>query len=152
ARGHVEMEDFATELATAQPSAQPQAPQRTHWDSLAADLSYSPASVSLQRGSLHRGKAQIGFNVTAGLVHGSFDQNLSQLALDLRLDNAALEDLQTVAGMNYPVTGVLAADLHVTGAVRSLHGSGNLQVSRLTVAGEPFQSFRGQLRLAGPEI
>lgn len=154
ARGHVEMEDFATEVELAQPpkpgTAKP--PQRTHWDSITADLSYSPANVSLQRGMLRRGKAQIAFNVSAGLVHGSFDENLSQLVLDLRLDNAALEDMQALAGMSYPVTGILAADLHATGTLHTLRGAGNLQISKLTIADEPFQSFRGQLRLAGPEI
>jgi translocation and assembly module TamB len=152
ARGHVELEDFATEVEATQAPGAAKAPQRMHWDSLAADLSYSPASVSLQRGMLRRGKTQIGFNVTTGLVHGSFDANLSQLALDLRLDNASLEDMETVAGLSYPVTGVMAADLHATGTVHALRGTGNLQISKFTVAGEAFQSFRGQLRLAAPEV
>lgn len=150
ARGHVEMEDFATELS--QSAGAKKAPQRTHWDSLVADLSYSPASVSMQHGVLRRGKAQIGFNVAAGLIDGSYDQKLSQVVVDLRLDNAAIEDMQAMAGVNYPVTGIMAADLHAAGTVRSLRGSGNLQISRLVISGEPFQSFRGQLRLNGPEI
>jgi translocation and assembly module TamB len=152
ARGHVEMDDFDTEMAATRPGGAAQAPQRVHWDSLTGDLAYSPASVSVQHGVLHRGRAQVGFNVTAGLVHGSFDENLSQLVLDLRLANAGLEDMQAVAGLSYPVTGVMNADLHATGTLRTLRGAGNLQVSKLTVAGEPFQSFRGQLLLAPQEV
>ena len=156
ARGHVEMQDFATEIELVQASATQgkpaSSPLRTHWDSLVADVAYLPSSLSLQHGVLRRGKAQIGFNVTAGLINGGFDENQSQLAIDLRMDNAAIEEMQELAGVNYPVTGVMTADLHARGTLHTLRGGGNLQIAKLTVNGESFQSFRGQLLLAGPEV
>ncbi|HEY6274285.1 MAG TPA: translocation/assembly module TamB domain-containing protein [Terriglobales bacterium] len=50
------------------------------------------------------------------------------------------------------ITGVLAAEIHATGTLHTLRGGGHIEIAKLTVAGEPFQSFRGQLHLAGPEI
>src|SRR5262249_16945690 len=61
ARGRLELENFETEAgALKQPSApaQPSAPSssRVHWDALAAEVNYSPSGVSLQAGTLRKGK------------------------------------------------------------------------------------------------
>ncbi len=154
ARGHVELENFVTEIELSRipHSGGTKPPSRMHWDSLAADLAYSPSSLALQRGVLRRGMEQVRFSVTAGLYQGHFDENLSRLTLDLRVDNAAVEDVQALAGLNYPVTGVLTADLRASGTVYSLAGSGSVQIAKLTLYVEPFQTFRSQLRLDREEV
>ncbi len=159
ARGRVELENFVTEIglpqqagAAAPHSARPNSAPLTHWDSLAADLSYSPSSLTLQRGMLRRGKMQAGFSATVGLRQGMFDEYTSQLTIDLRVDSADVADIQALAGLNYPVTGVASADAHTSGTVHNLRGSGNLQIAKLTVYGEPFRDFRSQVRLAGKEV
>src|SRR5260370_40589678 len=95
---------------------------------------------------------QVRFPVPAGLYQGHFDENLSRLTLDLRVDNAAVEDVQALAGLNYPVTGVLTADLRASGTVYSLAGSGSVPISKLTLYGEPFQTLRSQLRVDREEV
>jgi translocation and assembly module TamB len=153
ARGRLELEDFITEVELEQSEHHAQkSASRFHWDSLAADLAYSPSSLELQRGLLRRGKAQAGFSLTAGLRQGAFDENLSHLVLNLHLDNASVEDLQTLAGMHYPVSGIMTAEVHASGTMHNLRGNGSLQISKLTVYGEPFQSFRSQLRLDKEEV
>lgn len=153
-RGHAELEDFVTEMDLAQAGngrgLRP-AP-RIHWDSLTTDLAYSPSSLTLQHGVLRRGKGQFGFSVTAGLSRGTFDEKQSQLALNLRVDSEPAEDLETLAGLTYPVTGIVTAEIRATGPVSNLHGAGHLQIARLTAYGEPFQSFSSQLRLEGKEV
>ncbi|HEY6307418.1 MAG TPA: translocation/assembly module TamB domain-containing protein [Candidatus Angelobacter sp.] len=150
ARGHVELEDFVTDIELAQAHGRAASPM--HWDSLAADLAYSPSSLELQQGMLRRGKAQAGFSLTATLRQGSFDENLSRVVLNLRVDNAAAEDLQALAGLHYPISGNVNGEVHASGAVHSLRGNGSLQIAKLTAYGEPFQSFRSQLRLDGEEV
>ncbi|HKD44347.1 MAG TPA: translocation/assembly module TamB domain-containing protein [Candidatus Angelobacter sp.] len=151
-RGHVELEDFVADVSLAESHEGPAAKTpRVHWDSLVGDLAYSPSSVTFQRGVLRRGKGQFGFSVTAGLNRGKFDENHSQIILNLRMDNEPAEDFQTLAGLNYPVTGILTAELHANGSMSNLHGVGKMQIARLTAYGEPFQSFSSQIRLEGKD-
>src|SRR5262249_25117386 len=161
ARGHLEAENFSTEIAFAgRPGApadaharkNPPAPQWIHWDSLVTDVNYSPSGLSMQRGLLRRGKTQLTFSATTSLSHGVFEENSRQLALDLHLENAVVEEWLALAGQDYPLTGVLGADLRATGTVQNLRGSGNLRIAKLTVYKEPFQSFRSQLQFAKTEV
>jgi translocation and assembly module TamB len=157
ARGHLELENFSSEIAFAeQPSPQPpggagNAPS-IHWDSLEADLNFSPSGIALEHGSLRRAKTRIGFSGSTSLHHGAFDQLTSQIVLDLRLENAGLLEIQELGGLDYPVNGTLTADLHASGTAQNLRGSGNLQVTGLTAYGESFRSLRGQIQLAGREV
>src|SRR5262249_61030985 len=84
----------------------PALPPRIHWDSLVSDVGYSPSGVTLQRGTLRRGKAQVGFSGTIGLSHGRFDEAASPLSLELHLGNVPGEDVQVLAGLHYPVARV----------------------------------------------
>jgi translocation and assembly module TamB len=154
ARGHLELGKFDTEFRLPPPGKQGEAPgkpRRLHWDSLAADVNYTPSSIVLQRGTLRRGAAQLGFTATAGLRQGSFDPNTSQLNATLHIQNENLADIQGLAETNYPLTGMVNADLQASGTLRSLRGGGKLQVARPTIYGEAFKSFSSDLRLNGSE-
>jgi translocation and assembly module TamB len=159
ARGHLDLENFSTEIAfsgelssAGTSSAAKNPPPRIHWDSLTADLNYSPSSLSLQRGMLRRGKAQVGFSVTTTLHQGVFDEYSSQLTLDLHMENASVEELLALAGLGSPVTGVVGADLHASGTAYNLRGGGNLKIAQLAVHGEPFRAFRSQIQFAKTEV
>jgi translocation and assembly module TamB len=147
ARGRLELENLARQQKT-----QPRKPPRLHWDALTADLNYTPSAVSLQRGTLRRGAAQLGFSASATLHQGDFDENTSQLSVNLHVQNENVEDMQALAGTSFPVTGVANADLQATGTVRNLHGGGKLQITRLTAYGEPFKGFSSDVRLNGSEM
>src|SRR6266700_4794853 len=157
ARGHLEMDNFDADFplppsAVARSAhAQQIAPRRIHWDSLAGDLAYTPSSVALQRATLRRGPAQIGLSATAGLHAGRFDVNTSRLTVNLHIQGASVEDMQTLAGIAYPVTGVLNADVQASGLASNLHGEGNVQITKLIAYGEPFRTFHSDLRIAGAE-
>jgi translocation and assembly module TamB len=160
ARGHLDLENFSTEVGSAGPSAPKMesaaapagAAPGIHWDSLVTDVNYSPSGLTLQRGTLRRAKTRIAFSGSASLQHGAFDQLTSQIALDLHAENAGLAEMQELAGVSYPVTGTLNADLRASGTAQNLRGSGNLQVTGLTAYGEPFRVLRGQIQLAGREV
>ena len=156
ARGRVELEKFDTEFRLTPPAAGKQnaarsKPRRLHWDALSADLSYGPSAVTLQRGTLRRGAAQLGFSAGATLHHGDFDDNSSQLNLTLHVQNENVADIQALAETNYPVTGLLNADLQASGTLRNLRGGGKVQIAKLTAYGEPFTAFTSDLRLNGSE-
>ncbi|HEY1936822.1 MAG TPA: translocation/assembly module TamB domain-containing protein [Candidatus Angelobacter sp.] len=151
ARGHVELEKFDTEFHLARAQKGTAKPPRFHWDSLSADLIYSPTGVSLQRGTLRRGAAQLGFSASAGLRQGDFDENTSQLNITLHIQNEKVEDMQALAGTNFPITGTANADLNAMGTLRNLQGGGKLQIAKLTAYGEPFKTFSSDIRIHGSE-
>src|SRR5262249_46324395 len=127
ARGRLELEKFDTEFSLPvssrnAPAARP--PRRLHWDPLSAETNYTPSQLTLQRKTLRRGGAQLGFSLTAGLRQGSFDPNSGQLNVSLHVQNENLADIQTVADTNYPFTGVVNSDLQFAGTLRNLRGGG----------------------------
>jgi translocation and assembly module TamB len=154
ARGHLELEKFDTDFRLAPasvggPAAEQSKPRRLHWDALSADLNYSPAMVSLLRGTLRRGAAQFGFSASATLRQGDFDERTSQINLSLHVQNENVTDIQTLAEISYPITGVANADLQIAGTVHNLRGGGKVQITKLTAYGEPFKGFSADLRLNG---
>jgi translocation and assembly module TamB len=151
ARGRLELEKFDTELHLASQSKNQRKPPRIHWDALSADLTYSPSLLSLQRGTLRRGTAQLGFSASTTLRRGDFDENTSQLNVTLHVQNENVADMQALAGTSYQLTGVANVDMQATGTLRNLQGGGKLQIAKLTVFGEPFKTFSSDLRLNGRE-
>ena len=153
--GRIELENFDSELMPLQISAQPVQPgkakkeERIHWDSLAGDLSYSPTLVSLQHSTLRRGKAAVDFSISATLHHGIFDDQMTQVNAALRIQEADSSDVQTLVGIRYPIQGVVSADIKANGTPVNLHGTGNVQMARLTAWGEPFRQFKTQVDFTG---
>jgi translocation and assembly module TamB len=157
ARGHLELEKFDTEFrlppaAAKKQIAAPGAPRRLHWDALSADLYYSPSAITLPRGTLRRGAAQLGFSARAGLRDGSFDANTSQLSVALHVQNENLADIQSLAEISYPISGQINADLQAAGTLRTLQGGGKVQITKLVAYGEPFKAFSSDVRLNGSDV
>lgn len=152
ARGHLELEKFDTDVHMLLNKDAQGRPPRIHWDALAADLTRTPSSISLQHGSLRRGTAQLGFSASMTLRHGDFDENTSQVSLNLHVQNENVEDVLAIAGVNYPVTGVATADVQAAGTLHNLHGGGKLQIAKLTVYGEPFKNLAGDIHLNGTNV
>jgi translocation and assembly module TamB len=152
ARGHLELEKFDTEFHLArQPKVQQGPPPRIHWDALSGDLTYTPSLLSLQRGTLRRGAAQLGFSASTTLHQGDFDENRSQLNVTLQIQNENVQDIQGLAGTSFPITGAANADLQVAGTLRTLQGGGKLQIAKPAIFGEPFKSFSSDVRMQGTE-
>ena len=86
------------------------------------------------------------------LHQGDFDENSSQVSISLHVQNENVEDMQAMAGTNYPVTGVATVDIQATGTLHNLHGGGKLQIAKLTAYGEPFKSFTSDVHLNGSNV
>lgn len=152
ARGRLDFDDFDTLLAPGRGIAAPvNVPHRVHWDSVVADILLTPSSLSAQNGVLKRGAAQANFSGTATLNRGQFDPAVSQITANIQLQNASVADAQSLLGFDYPVTGILNANLHVLGTVQNLRGSGTVEAHQLTVYGEAFPLFRSAINFAGAE-
>jgi translocation and assembly module TamB len=153
ARGHLDLEKFETDVHMPLPGNGVQGTRpRIHWDALSADLTRTPSSISLQRGTLRRGTALLGFSASMTLHHGDFDEHLSQVNVNLHVQNENVEDVLAMAGANYPITGVATADLQAAGTLHNLRGSGKLQIAKLTLYGEPFKNFTSDVHLNGSNV
>jgi translocation and assembly module TamB len=127
------------------------APLRLHWDRFAGDVRYSPEQLALRSGVLRRGSAHINLEGTVDLRQGKLHED-GALSARATLRNADLADLQALAGVNYPVTGVLNLALQAGGTVGTPRADGSLQLTDALVYGERIASLRSDLRLLGREV
>ena len=140
------------------PSASsPAVPERIiHWDSLEADAEYSSQMIAVQQATLTHGKTTIH---ASGQLHAhrisprlsSFDDQ-STINADVRVQNAALDDVLAMVGQQLPVTGTLNLDAHAGGQLENLNGGGHLSIQGGQAYGEPYRSLNADLRFAGEEI
>ncbi|HEV2988178.1 MAG TPA: translocation/assembly module TamB domain-containing protein [Candidatus Angelobacter sp.] len=150
AQGHLDAENFET-VAAIPASSSWKIPPRIHWDSLVADLVYTPQSLTVKNGALRRGTAQAAFSGAVSLSRGSVDQQNSQITADVRVQNANVDDLKTLAGFNYPVTGILSTTMHIEGRAQNLRTNGTLLLAKMTLYGEPFRQLRADFSFAGSQ-
>jgi translocation and assembly module TamB len=121
-----------------------------HWDSLTADISYSPTSASARNVLLKRGKAQITGWENAGLVDGQL-QPESPLEIQIGLHNTDLKDLEALGSGRYPITGTVEGNVRLTGTRENLNAQGRVQLTGGSIFGEPYRSFSADLRLQGEQ-
>lgn len=151
ARGRVDLQDFDTLLGPIHSLVAQNPAARIHWDSMIADVALTPSTLGAENGVLKRGAAQVNFSGTVGLDHGVFNVKTSEFTATLGVQNASLADVQSLSGFSYPVTGLINANLHASGRLDNLRGSGSMTSTKLTVYGEPFTQFRSNVVFAGQE-
>jgi translocation and assembly module TamB len=117
-----------------------------------ADITVTPLTIAAQNAVLRRGKGLATFSASATLDHGVLDENRSAINVSLHLQDAPVEELQPLLGLKYPVTGILAGDLRVTGTPSVPRADGNVQVNRLIAYGEPYKTFRSQMQLENKNL
>lgn len=152
-RGRLELAGFESEIAM--PAAEGEAPKpskKVRWDALGLNVDYSPQNVSVQNGMLRRGTAEIGFNGRSTLRRGAFDKATSTFSAHADLRNANIEDVQSIAGVAYPVTGTLNAVADVSGTVNEMQGQGKVQLAAGEIYGEKYRTLTSDVRFRGREV
>ena len=156
----------ATQLAVEFPAlstTKPNQPQYVRLDSVEAVGTYSAARIDIAHALLRRGNAEIALSgsLTASQAAGtgprhsaptpSFDIN-SVLHLRLSAGQVSLDDLRPFIGENLPVAGSLAAQLQADGPIRTLAGSGWVELDKGSVLGEPITRIRAQGNITNQTI
>jgi translocation and assembly module TamB len=145
--GHLQANNFDTLLA-----ASDGLPQRqVHWDSLAADIQGSPNAVTARNGVLARGATVIRFDASAQLEDGQF-ADASAIAGHLQVRNAEAADLLSVAGFNYPLTGIVGLSLTASGTKSDPHGDGRVNLTNGSFYGQSFAGLVSDLHFGNGEI
>jgi len=153
--GHLQATDFDTVIPSAPLGSSPPGTQATshsmHWDSLVADISDSPSLVAARNLILKRGSAQITGSASAGLRDGQFQQD-SSVEARLAMRNSDLQELQSLAGTHYAVSGSVTGQVAVAGTKQKLNGTGYLQLADGAIYGEPYRSLATDVRFQGQQV
>lgn len=135
--------------AATKPSA-PLKTTRMHWDSLAADVQYSPTQASAHNGVVRRGTAELTFDGSTALTKGDFTDH-SPFSARVNLRNANLADVQSLAGTQYPVTGIINLTAEISGTQLDPRGQGKLTVTNATAYNETIRQLTSDIRFANQE-
>ena len=121
----------------------------TQWRSLRASLEASPSLVRLQHGILvPEPHGNVHFTGSIALHKWAFTKkNQVQLALDARqLD---VVDVTKLVNSSLPVSGTLAANVHIHGTALNPVGHGNISLTRAKIYQQPIRSAK--LNFTGSE-
>lgn len=99
--------------------------------------------------ALHDGKLNIPLLNVAGAsgnheVSGTIDIHNYDMNIKVKTDKARIENLLSIAGLDYPVTGWISNELTVTGKPENPKVQGDFHAWSGSVMGELFQSISGQ--------
>src|SRR5581483_3432034 len=110
------------------------------WRVLRTNVNVSPSEAALTDGTLQSAKTgQVKFNVHAGLKNWSYTAD-SPIQVRVVATQMQIGDLERIVGKEYPVSGVLAADVNVRGSQANPVGQGSLNLTKAKVSGETVQS------------
>jgi len=121
------------------------------WDHLTSDIQASTKSVSAQHGLLQQGSTQVNFEGEAGLAEGAFTPE-SQVSARISFRDASVEELQSMLGYSYPISGRVSFSGQVGGNRGAPHGEGSLQLKDAKLYGEEVPSATAKVVWAGPEV
>ena len=134
-------------------------PRSVHFDSLDLTGSYSAEKIAIDHGQLHHGDASITVDGTliaasapgkkAG--HPRFDSN-SLLHANVHAEKVSAEEITTLLGKTFPLTGTMSARLFVDGPYSSLNGNGWIQLENGSLYDEPLTRARVDGNIAGQVI
>ena len=112
----------------------------TGWRALRTSLDVGPSSVKVENAVLEAlPQGRISLNASAGLRNWSFTET-SPVVVSLNASQLNVVDLTKAAGLQVPITGLLAANVQMHGTELNPIGEGNLSLSHLTAYGEPVRS------------
>ncbi len=150
----------ATNLSVELPARDAKTPPRAlHLDALDAAGSYSAARIAVDRAQLteHGATIHAEGSLTAaslparkpGVPH--FDAN-SLLRVRITANKVSAAELLPLAGVSLPVTGDVSAQIQTDGPLRSLEGSGWVELASGVIYGEPVGHVHAQGRIAGRTV
>ena len=124
----------------------------TVWRVLRSYVSLTPSQASFQQGLLQATDGgQITFNLSTGLHQWSFnDSSPLQIALNAR--QVQLAGLAQVAGLQTPISGILATNVSLHGTELNPVGHGTLSVTNAKVVGETIQVLTANFSGTGDRV
>ncbi len=114
---------------------------RSHWHSLALNLTASPSQIAIRNGILVAAPGQqISFSGGSALQNWSIPPN-APVQLQLAVANLAVADMADMAQLHYPVTGTVSAHVSIKGTREAPEGNATITVTRGSAWSEAINSL-----------
>jgi translocation and assembly module TamB len=124
----------------------------TQWNALRVSALATPSQIALQNGSLvSANQGQASFGLTVGLRDWSYLPS-NPISINLSVRQMPLAPLERVAGLDYPISGNLVADVAVHGSQLNPIGSGSVRLLNAKAYDEHIQNLSLQFQAAGNTI
>ena len=113
----------------------------SQWRSLRANVALSPSSASLQQGELIAAtQGRVQFDVTTSLNHWSYSPS-SPIDVQVHAAGLAASDIERLAGLQYPVTGLVSANVALRGTSSNPQGQAQLRLTDAKLWNQPVRSL-----------
>lgn len=125
----------------AQLNAQDLRVEGSAWKNASLSINANPSQLVVQNGMLTNAtQGQATFSASIRLHNWAY-QPSGRIQAQLNAQRFRLSDLQQLANEHYPVSGELSAKLNLDGSEQNPGGTGQLQIAKATVYGEPIQKL-----------
>ncbi|HEX3376068.1 MAG TPA: AsmA family protein, partial [Candidatus Acidoferrales bacterium] len=115
--------------------------RNARWKTFHATLDAASSGITLQNGELiDPQNGQINFSGHADISAWSFTPT-SPLTLQVNARQILISELQQFLQSQYPVTGMVAANISIHGTEQNPQGQGSLQITRANAWNEPIQNL-----------
>lgn len=126
--------------------------KESSWPMVQTNVDLSPSHARLINGEIQPASGgQIAFHVSAPLRHWSFEQT-SPIEIALRANRVNVADFARLVHPQAPISGMLAANLSVTGTASNPAGSGTITLSKASLWNEPVQLASVNFRSAQDQL
>lgn len=119
---------------------------KLRWDEASADIAVSPDQLRLDRVTARRDRSTLQAAMQLDLERWRFQQH-HQWSASAELVRAPLEGLQSLAGTNYPISGLLTAQIRGEGTRANPQINGLLDVASVAAWGFPLDRARARITL-----
>jgi len=124
--------------------------QQMHWDSLTANVQFSPHELAVHNGAMKRDDSSADFDLTAALQNGHFTDG-SPLTARVNLHQVDVASTAALVGFHYPVTGTADLSLQMNGTKADPHAQGHIRVTDATAFQQSIENFDADVSVAGQE-
>ena len=120
--------------------------------SLRTNIDLSPSGVALHQGDLQTGaRGRVRFDAAVGLRNWAYTPQ-SPINLRLSANNVPVTDVQRIANLHYPISGILSLDASAQGSQINPVGQGSVQLSQARAWGQTIQGLAIRFQAANNGI
>jgi translocation and assembly module TamB len=120
--------------------------------SLQANIQASAAGVAAHDGTIRNGsRGQVNFDISLGLRDWSPAPDQS-VAARLTASALSIADIEHIAGFQYPISGVIAANVTISGTEETPNAQGNIHLTQAILWQQPIQDANIDLKTSGDSL
>jgi translocation and assembly module TamB len=125
---------------------------KLYWDRIEGDMQYSPNEFRMSNTAVQRGRSVANFDLFLELDGSWSFRPLNSWTLDARMQHSPSDDLQSMFGTKYPVSGYLSGDFHGRGSRAMPEFDADFSYDDIDAKGFQFASLSGRLHAEHDEV